>query len=169
MGQRILKNRNLKFMMILNLILITFLYGDFLLPSTNITKDKFLISETNVSGVSRWRNRNYQSVENTLEFQSGRSYYIARIPDNLEYAENGIVQINKTLIFSKIKSIASPINKKEIYVSVLSLPEILIAFLLALIITILNFFSTNTALEFLLSFACVFVYFVSVAYFFYLS
>ena len=126
MEEEIVKNRNLKFMMILNLVLILCLYGDFLLPSNNITTDKFKTSETNISGVSSWKNRNYQNVENTLEFQSGKSYYIARIPDNLQYAENEIVQIKKTLLFSKIKSIASPVNKKEIYVSVLSFPVVLI-------------------------------------------
>jgi len=156
-------------MMILNLILMLLLFSDFLLPSNNIIKDKFLISQTNVSGVVGWKNRNYQNIENILEFQSGTSYRVARFPNNIENVEDKTVEIKKTLLFSKIKSLKLPNKENEIYVSVLSLPEILIAFLLALIVTILNFFSTNTALEFIMSFACVFIYFVSIAYFFYLS
>lgn len=162
------KNRNLKFMMILNIILISLLYGDFLLPSNNITNDKFLLSQTNVSGSASWKGRNYQNVENILEFQS-QLFRIARIPDYLENFEGKTVQIKRTLLFSKIKSINLPVEDNDIFVSVLSLPGIFIAFLLALTITIINFFSTNTVLEFIMSFACTYIYFVTIVYFFYLS
>jgi len=162
-----IKNSELKLPILLNLILICLIYGDYFLPSRVQSIEKFASFSSNVTRGASWKGSSGISIDYTLECQNENFYRIARIPAYANsFRTDDKVYIQKTFILSKLKYINNNGSNRKI--SILSFPEIIIGFAFCLVITLANIF-TDKLPDFILGFVSIFIYFVSIGYLFWLS
>lgn len=111
-------------------------------------------------------------IKNYLECQGGNIYKLGNIPVSLtDLKENEDIILNKTFLFSKIKSIQVVQLKsdKPINVSLFSNPMLTLMLFFLLILILLNVFFTNSALDFGLLFSSLFICSIAYIYLFYLN
>lgn len=162
-----IKNTALRIPIILNLILICSLYGDFMLPSMAGKFETFESFNSITTHGASWRGSSGKSISNILNLENGNFYRIARIPDGGDNIRKGEkVYVEKTLILNKLKHLEY--DNLNYQVSILAFPEIIIGFSFCLIITLANVI-TDKLPDFLLGLGSMFVYFMSVSYLFYFS
>ena len=167
--RRKIKNSELKIPIILNLVLVFILYADYYLPSHNIIEEKFVSFYNVIENLPRIKGGGGKEVKYILECSSGNLYHLYSFPENnFKIEASQKIFISKTLLLSKVKSLKLDPNSEEISISLLSNKLITFLFILAIFITILNFFFTNTTLDIFLAFSCSYIYLLTASYLFYL-
>ncbi|GEM_PF-4402077 len=162
-----IKNSKLQFPILLNLVLIGLLYGDYALPSRAAVGEKFDYFRTAATTVASYKGGGGTSISNYIECRDGSYYRIARLPDYADTLKSGEdIYIEQTLLLGKLKAITSGKVRRDI--SFLWFPEILAGFALALLVTLVNVV-TDRIPDFFMGFVSVFVYMVSMGYLLFLS
>ncbi|MCF8322102.1 MAG: hypothetical protein K9I26_03055 [Flavobacterium sp.] len=164
-----IKNSELRIPIIINLIVVFFLYFDLLLPTGKIVKEEYLSSYNTVKYLPRIKGGGGKDIRNILETKSGNLYYLTSIRNyENEIISGQNIYISKTLLLSKVKSLKVSEQQKW-NVSLLTNYLIISLYVLSTFITIINFFYTNKYFDILLSFSCAYILIVTASYIFYLS
>ena len=159
-----IKNHDFRFLVLINLIFLTLLYIDFLLPSE--TKSEEFKSFYNVvNRKPNWKSKATKEIKYILECESGENYYLVKFPQDFEKIEKGTkITIEQTPILKKLKVIQ--LGRKNYEITFLSLSIVIYIFVFCLIINIANVFFTNTFLDFMLAFSTVLIYVIGLVYIF---
>lgn len=131
-------------------------------PSNQSATERFHGIYKSVTSIPAKGKDGYQ-VDNYLHCKSGHFYKVGIVP--LAFSsiqENEQIVIVKTPIFSKTRAVKSTSETIKILFLFNSLIIYIIVF--CLLITIANIFFPNGVLDFILSFASIFLYFLFVAY-----
>ena len=164
-----IKNRELKIPIILNLIFVFVLCVDFFIPSNKVYFETLSSVYNTVTAYPSSRSTSGgKEIKNILYCESGNLYYLGTIPNQLNEIKKGeSISITKSFLLSKTKSFKKENRLEEVNVSFLSIRLVMIIFLLATLITILNCFVTNTFLDILLAASSTFIYFLTAVYLFF--
>jgi hypothetical protein len=161
-----IKNHELRFPIILNLILLTIIYVDFFIPSKDIVEEKFKSFDASVKLLEpHVKYGDDREIRYFLECQSGKKYYLYNIPEN-EIVETGQkIYITKTFFFAKVKYFQLSLDSKKHTISLLYYRLFAYIIIGCAFITLLNIFFSNKYLDFLLSFSTCFIGIFSLIYF----
>lgn len=165
----IIKNSELKIPIILNLLVVFFLYADLLIPSNKISKEEFLSFYNTVTYVPRVKGGGGKDIRNIMECKSENLYYLIAIPNyenDLKIEQE--IYVEKTFFFSKVKSL-KVVGEKEWKASLLLNHWIIFYYALSVFISLLHFYFTNKFLDVLLSFSSGYILVVTGSYLFYFS
>lgn len=160
-----IKNRDFKYLIIFNLIFITVIYFDFLVPFNHIRSEKIKSFYNTVNDTPGWKSKGSKEIKYILESESGNLYYLGKFPLEFESIENGKeVDINQTFLLEKTKTLK--VNGKTYSVSFLSLNLVTYIFIFCIVINLLNIFFSNKILDIILAFGTIAIYFVGLVYIF---
>ena len=162
-----IKNNTFKIPIFFNLITVFILCIDFLIPSNRIVIEEFSSFNTSVKQVPTIRFGATKSIRHILRCESGNLYYVTYMPSAENQLEVGQeIFITKTIFLSKIKSIKVS-EKQVLELSFMSYPLIIFLNVIAVIITLLNFWFEHKYLDVLLSFATGYVLMATGFYLYY--
>lgn len=160
-----IKNHDFKYLIIFNLIFITVIYFDFLIPFNHHKTEKIKSFYKAVNYTPGFRSKGSKEIKYILECESGNFYYLGKFPPEFEALENGKnVDIQQTLLFQKTKTLK--VDGKEYTVSFLSINLVTYIFIFCLLTNLINFFYSNKILDIVLAFGTVPIYFVGLVYIF---
>lgn len=151
-----------------NIIVCTFLYLDFVIPSNNIDKEFFSSFYNIVNHYPKFKGSGGDEVLCVLECKSGKTYRIPSFPVCSEEELVGQkIEIEKTYFLGKAKRVNFIEINKQFNISFLSVYLIIILYLISIVVSLLNLFFDIEYLEIPLAFTFVFVFFTLVIYIFY--
>jgi hypothetical protein len=160
-----IKNQDFKYLIIFNLIFITIIYFDFLIPQNNNRSEKVKSFYNAVNETPDWKSGTSKEIKYILECESGNLYYLGKFPPNFMYIETGNeVVIEQTFLFKKTKNLK--FEQKTYFISFLSLNIVTYIFIFGIIVNLLNIFFTTKILDIVLAFGTVLIYFVGLVYLF---
>jgi hypothetical protein len=162
-----IKNKIFIVPIVFNILVVLFLYIDFLLPTNKIDKEIFS-SFYSVVNYYPSKGGGGKEVLTVLECKSGKTYRIPASPIYSEEEFNGKkIEIEKTFLFGKQKVLRFVEINKLINISLLSENLIIIIYTISIIISLFNLFFEIKFLEIPLAFSFVFVFFTTIIYLFY--
>lgn len=163
------KENELKIPIIINIVLVFFIYIDFYIPSKEPVEETFMSFYNVVKYIPRVKGGGGKDVKYILECSNKKLYYLYRFPENESDIKSGQkIYISETILLSKVKSLQLNPHSTPILVSFLANKIISYFFVLALVISVLNILFSFTFLELLLPFSCAYIFLVSLYYLFYL-
>lgn len=166
--RKFFKNSELKIPIFFNFLLFAIIYSDYYLPSKNIVKESFVSFYSVTEDLPRIKGGVGKNVKYILKCSSGNLYQLPSFPEHLFEIEKGQkLFICKTQMLSKIKSINLNIDSKETDVSIMSNKIVNLFFILAIFMTVLNLFFSNSFSDSLLAISSVYIYLISFSYLFY--
>lgn len=145
------------------------MYVDYAIPSKNVVEEKYK-SFYNVVKVSpSFKGGGGKEVKSILECKSGNLYNLYYFPEaKFDLEEGESIYIVKTNVLSKVKLLKIDPKSAGENVSILSSQIAIFLFILAIVISLLNLFYNNTFLDICFSFACFYIYLITISYLFYL-
>jgi hypothetical protein len=155
-----------RLLIFVNIFFVVVIYADLILPEKEPVKEKFRWTYSSVKNIPGYKTRGGKEISNFIECQNGNIYKIGFVPAEIENLKEGEdIEISKTLIFSKVKSVITP--DKEIFVLFTTQKIILIGVFFSMLVFASRFFLTNNFLDLIFAFASVFIYFITGVYLFY--
>ena len=157
-----------KIIAFLNILIITCIYTDYYFPIESKVTEKFDTFESDAVAI-RSRNRTSYGINNYIDCINGNSYFLTRKPEfESEFKKGDNFSLTKTFFFKKIKRIS--IEKSNISysedISFLNYTVNKCLYLLAFFISVTYLIYGNEKLTFLLPFAMLFSFFITILYLF---
>ncbi|AWA30982.1 hypothetical protein HYN48_13330 [Flavobacterium magnum] len=161
-----IKNHELRFPIILNLVLLTIMYTDFFIPSDNIVEEKFASFDASVKEAAYHPKYGGETeIRYYLECQSGKQYYLYNFPENDIVEIGHKIYITKTFLFSKVKYFQVSLDSEKRPLSLLYYGLFAYIISACAFVTLLSIFVVNKYLDFLLAFSTVFICIITLIYF----
>lgn len=163
-----LKNKIFIIPIVFNLIVISVLYIDFLLPTNRIDKEIFSSFYNVVNNYPKFKSGGGQDVRCLLECKSGRIYHIPNFPNSFEeLTSDQNIEIEKTFFLGKLKQVNFVEINQQFNLSILSENLILIVSIASILISLISLCIEFKYQEILLGGSFVYVLFTCALYFFY--